>query len=324
MGDAGIHFSCVSQSLCECSKSVKYQTKSLLVLHHLFYPLRWESHSTVAGFFFSFVATWMKAVPCHRKESNQIPSHPSTSPDISLHPSLYLHFFTHSSSIFQNLLCSLLPFLLWVTPILLTLSSPLSASIFHCSSLPLPLPISLSPPAPLSLTFYALYALSLRLFFHSLFLSPRCAQTSSPRLAVCLASPLQRFASFPLSPLRRQHPTPHLLPPSLPFLFSLYSAFFFPLSSAHICSSNTNPLPFQHAALTPITLHYWVCSFLSLPPPSHFRDDAWLHISVSFKQPHARTTHTHTFSLLIYSACVMSPSRLTAEVLMLRASGGYR
>lgn len=153
------------------------------------------------------------------------------SPSLSVSPLLPLN-----SSIFQksillySLLPSLLPSSFELPHLTLFIFSP-CASIFHCFSLPLPLPSFLSP-APLSLTFYALPLFLRFLTHHSL---PNAGVNRRLSRSVSQLS-VSVFPSF--SVLLRQHPIPHLLPPSLMPLSLLPSSHFpfrlFP-SSAHIC-----------------------------------------------------------------------------------------
>lgn len=107
---------------------------------------------------------------------------------------------------------------------------------------------------------------------------------------------------FPSSSLLRQHPTPHLQPLSLPPL-SLLPSSLFPCPPFFILqrtSANLTPI-FSLFNILPSPPHYtsllglFFFSASSFPAPlSHFRDDAWLHISVSLKQPHACVPHAHT------------------------------
>lgn len=194
-------------------------------------------------FLFLFCCRFVKAVPSHKGEksdtfsslhlswhllSHTLPSSPCVSP----HPSLYLNVFPLTALSFNIAFCfaapsssSSLPSLSY--PHLTLFIFPLSASIFHCFSLPLPLPIFLSP-APLSLTFNAL-PLSLRLFFPLLSSSRWCTQTS---LSQCVSA-----LCFSLSIILSAAPsTSYTTPPpsfSSPFLPFPPSAFF--PSSAHIC-----------------------------------------------------------------------------------------
>lgn len=209
----------------------------------------------------------MKTVPSHKGEKSDTFSSlrlPQTSPlthspYISLHSSLYLHLFPLTAPSFHIAICfaasSSLPPLSY--PHLTLFIFSLSASIFHCFSLLLPLPIFLSQ-APLSLTFYALPLPFFTLFLSLVYIS----------LAVCLSSPFQSFhhshhcsvnflyhtSSLPLS-LLPSSPLPCRFIPSL----------------THITSASLTPIFFLFSILpSPPFTHFYTLS----APLSHFRDDA--------------------------------------------------
>lgn len=119
--------------------------------------------------------------------------------------------------------------------------------------------------------------------------------------------------------------------PSFPSLFSIHSSFSSlfllfhpPIFSSHLLS--LTPIFSLFSLLPSPPLHFIIWSVL-------FYHSFLLRPSISLSgwrmiayfcliQPHA-CTHA-PFILLMYSACIMSSSRLTAEVLMLRGSGGRK
>lgn len=108
-----------------------------------------------------------------------------------------------------------------------------------------------------------------------------------------------------------------------PFFSPFFPPFFSPYRQ--LTSARLTPILSLFSMRPSPLLHFIIGSVLFYHPPPHLTF-GMTHdcIFLSHSRSHTLAPHTHTFSLLIYSACVMSPSRLTAEVLMLRASGGYR
>ena len=113
-------------------------------------------------------------------------------------------------------------------------------------------------------------------------------------LAACLSSlfpslhhPLHHSIHPDLLP--SSLPPLSLLPSSLSFILRLTSANLTPIFSLF----TVPPSPPLHFIIGSVLFQH---SFLCPPPLPHFQDDAWLHISVWFRQP-----HTHLFLITTFS-----------------------